>query len=271
MTDYPTLTMNDDRQIPQLGFGTYKIDDADAPEAVKTAIETGYWLIDTAAIYQNEEGVGKGVGEWSDIFLQTKIWNDSQGFDRTKKAFDKCLTRLGRDHVDMLLIHWPCPEKDLFVETWKALIDLREEGRAKSIGVSNFREEDLKRIVDETGVTPALNQIEVHPNFQQRDLRLLHNEMGIITQCWSPLGQGEAMDRGPIKEIADEIGQPTSAVVIRWHLQCGNVPIPKSTQRAHIEANFKALEFELTDAQMKAIDDLDDPDGRMGPDPAEFG
>lgn len=270
MTDYPTLILNDDRHIPQLGFGTYKIDEADAPDAVKTAIETGYWLIDTAAVYENEAGVGKGIGEWSDIFLQTKIWNESQGFDRTKKAFDKCLARLGREHVDMLLIHWPCPDKDLFVETWKAFIDLRKEGRAKSIGVSNFREQDLKRLVDETGVVPALNQIELHPSFQQRDLRKLHSEMGIVTQSWSPLGQGEAMDRGPIKEIADEIGQPASAVVIRWHLQCGNVPIPKSTKRDHIEANFKALDFELTEAQMKRIDDLDDAEGRMGPDPADF-
>ncbi|MDC0886576.1 aldo/keto reductase [Altererythrobacter sp.] len=270
MTDYPTLTMNDDRQIPQLGFGTYKIDDNEAPEAVRTAIDVGYWLIDTAAIYQNERGVGQGIGDWADIFLQTKIWNESQGYDRTLKAADKCLERLGRDHVDMLLIHWPCPDKDLYVDTWKALIELRDQGKAKSIGVSNFREQDLKRLADETGVVPALNQIEVHPSFQQRDLRVLHDEMGIVTQCWSPLGQGEAMDRGPIKEIAEEIGQPASAVVIRWHLQCGNVPIPKSSKREHIEANFKALEFELTDAQMKQIDDLDDPEGRMGPNPSTF-
>ena len=205
MTDYPTPTLNDDRQIPQLGFGTYKIDDADAPEAVKTALDVGYWLVDTAAIYGNEEGVGKGVGDWSDIFLQTKIWNDSQGYDRTLKAADKCLERLGRDHVDMLLIHWPCPQKDQFVDTWKALVELRDAGKAKSIGVSNFRAEDLRRIVDETGVVPALNQIELHPTFQQRELRAVHEDMGIVTQCWSPLGQGAGIENDTIAAIAQEL------------------------------------------------------------------
>ena len=270
MTDYPTLTLNDDRQIPQLGFGTYKIDDADAPDAVKMALETGYWLVDTAAIYQNETGVGKGVGDWADIFLQTKIWNESQGYDRTLKAADKCLERLGRDHVDMLLIHWPCPDKGLYVDTWKALIELRDQGKAKSIGVSNFREQDLKRIIDETGVTPALNQIELHPTFQQRKMRKVHDEMGIVTQSWSPLGQGEGLSKGAIRDIADEIGQPASAVIIRWHIQCGLSTIPKASSRDHIEANFKALDFELTDEQMKRIDDLDDPDGRMGPEPGKL-
>ena len=270
MAKYPVLEMNDGRQIPQLGFGTYKMDEDQAPESVQIALDTGYWMVDTAAVYQNERGVGKGIGDWSDIFLQTKIWNDSQGYDRTLRAADKCLERLGRDHVDMLLIHWPCPEKDLYVETWKALIELRKQGKAKSIGVSNFREEDLKRIVDETGVTPALNQIELHPTFQQREMRKVHDEMGIVTQSWSPLGQGEGLEKGAIKEIAEEIGQPASAVIIRWHIQCGLSTIPKATSRDHIEANFKALDFELTAEQMKKIDDLDDPDGRMGPDPAEF-
>ena len=270
MTDYPLLTLNDDRQIPQLGFGTWQIEEENAPDAVKTALETGYWLIDTAAIYENERGVGKGIGEWSDIFLQTKIWNESQGYDRTLKAADKCLERLGRDHVDMLLIHWPCPENGLFVDTWKALIELRDQGKAKSIGVSNFREEDLKRIVDETGVVPALNQIELHPNFQQRAMRKVHDEMGIVTQSWSPLGQGKGMDRDAITAIADELGQPASAVILRWHIQCGLSVIPKSTNPDHIRGNFQALDFELTADQMKSIDDLDDPDGRMGPNPAEF-
>ena len=270
MTDYPTLTLNDDRQIPQLGFGTYKIAEDDAPEAVGTAIDVGYWLIDTAAIYENEKGVGKGVGDWSDIFLQTKIWNESQGYERTKKAAKKCLERLDRDYVDMLLIHWPCPKKDLFVDTWKALIELREEGLAKSIGVSNFRTEDLRRIIDETGVTPALNQIELHPSFQQRELRAVHDELGIVTQCWSPLGQGDAMDADAIGDIAKETGQPASAVILRWHLQHGLCPIPKASSRDHIEANYKALSFELNDEQMRRIDELDSEDGRIGPDPSEL-
>ena len=270
MTDYPTLTLNDERQIPQLGFGTYKIDEGDAPEIVKTALDVGYWLIDTAAIYENEKGVGKGIGDWSDIFLQTKIWNESQGYERTKKAAQKCLDRLGREHVDMLLIHWPCPDNGLFVETWKALIELRDEGKAKSIGVSNFREEDLRKIIGETGVTPALNQIELHPSFQQRELRKVHEELGIVTQSWSPLGQGEGLDNDAIAKIAEETGRPNSAVILRWHLQHGLVPIPKASSRKHIEANFEALDFELSDDQMSRIDALDSDDGRMGPHPAEL-
>ena len=270
MTDYPTLALNDDRQLPQLGFGTWQIDEDKAAGAVRTAIDVGYWLVDTAAIYGNERGVGEGIGDWSDIFLQTKIWNESQGYDRTLKAADKCLERLGRDHVDMLLIHWPCPEKDLFVDTWKALIALRDAGKAKSIGVSNFREEDLKRIVNETGVTPALNQIELHPGFQQRALRKVHDDMGIVTQSWSPLGQGGGLDADAITAVAEECAQPASAVVLRWHIQHGLCPIPKSTQRAHIEQNFAALSFELNEEQMARIDALDDADGRLGPDPSEF-
>jgi len=270
MTDYPTLTMNDDRKIPQLGFGTFKLDDDGATKAVKTAIDVGYWLIDTAAVYENESGVGKGIGDWSDIFLQTKIWNDRQGYDEALKAFDESLERLGREHVDMLLIHWPCPEKGTFVDTWKALIELRDAGKAKSIGVSNFREEDLKRIVDETGVVPALNQIELHPTFQQRELRRVHEEMGIVTQSWSPLGQGEGLSQSAIETIGEETGKPASAVILAWHLQHGLAPIPKASSRDHIEANYSSLELTLTDEQMAAIDALHSDDGRMGPDPSEL-
>ena len=270
MTDQPTLTLNDDRQIPQLGFGTYQMEGSDATEPVRMALDTGYWLIDTARIYDNEAGVGEGLGEWSDIFLQTKIWNDDQGYDRTLEAADESLARLGRDHVDMLLIHWPCPAKDRFVDSWKALIELREAGKAKSIGVSNFREQDLRRLVEETGVTPALNQIELHPTFQQRALRRVHEEMGIVTQSWSPLGQGEGLSNETSAAIAEDTGRPASAVILRWHLQHGLCPIPKASSRDHIEANFEALSFELSDEQMARIDALDDADGRMGPDPSEL-
>ncbi|MXO51271.1 aldo/keto reductase [Erythrobacter gaetbuli] len=271
MTDYPTLNLNDGRQIPRLGFGTWQIPEDEAAKAVSTAIDVGYWLIDTAAIYENERGVGEGVGEWSDIFLQTKVWNESQGYERAKRAAEKCLERLGRDHVDMLLIHWPCPEKDLFVDTWRAFIELREEGLAKSIGVSNFREQDLRRLVDETGVVPALNQVELHPSFQQRSLRKVHEELGIVTQSWSPLGQGKGLEDETIAAIAEETGQPASAVIIRWHIQHGFSTIPKASSRDHIEANFKALSFTLSDEQMARIDALDSEDGRMGPDPSDFG
>ena len=213
--------------------------------------------------------MGEGVGEWSDIFLQTKIWNESQGYDRSRRAAEKCLERLGRDHVDMLLIHWPCPDRGEYLNTWKAFIQLREDGLAKSIGVSNFRENELRRLIDETGVTPAINQIELHPSFQQRELREVHEELGIITQCWSPLGQGEGMSDETVAAIAEETGQPASAVIIRWHIQHGLSAIPKASSRNHIEANFKALSFELSADQMARIDALDSKNGRKGPDPSD--
>lgn len=270
MTDQPVLRLNDDRQIPQLGFGTWQIPDEEAEPIVRQAIETGYAMIDTAAIYRNEVGVGKGIGNRTKIFLQTKIWNESQGYERAKRAFHKSLERLGADSVDMLLIHWPCPDNDLFVDTWKAMIELREEKLAHSIGVSNFRVADLERLVKETGVTPALNQIELHPGFQQRELQQVHRDMGIVTQTWSPLGQGKTIRHETIQAIAEETGQPAGAVIIRWHIQHGFSTLPKASQRQHMEDNFKAVSFELADEQMAQIDELDDPEGRIGPDPAEF-
>ena len=270
MTDYPTLPLNDGRALPQLGFGTWQIEEGNAADAVRIAVDVGYRMVDTAAVYQNERGVGEGLRDTPDVFLQTKIWNESQGYDRTLAAADKCLARLGRDHVDMLLIHWPCPAKGLFVETWKALIALREAGKAKSIGVSNFREEDLRRIVGETGVTPALNQVELHPSFQQRALRKVHDALGIVTQSWSPLGQGGGMDDPTIRAISEETRQPASAVILRWHLQHGLCTIPKASSREHIQANYAALAFELSEDQMARIDALDDPGGRLGPDPSEL-
>ncbi len=270
MTDCPTLTLNDGRDIPQLGFGTWQIENDKAAEAVRTALEVGYPLVDTAAIYQNERGVGEGLSDHAGTWLTTKIWNESQGYDRTLKAMDKCLDRLGRENVDLVLIHWPCPEKGLAVETWKALVALRDQGKAKSIGVSNFRADDLKAVSDATGVVPALNQIELHPSFQQRALRAVHGDMGIVTQSWSPLGQGAGLDRPAIRTIADETGEPAAAVILRWHLQHGLCTIPKASSRDHIEANFRALDFTLSDDQMAAIDKLDDPEGRIGPDPAKL-
>ena len=271
MSNTPTITLNDGRAIPQLGFGTWQIPDETAAEAVRTAIDVGYELVDTAAIYQNERGVGQGLSGSDDVWLTTKIWNESQGYDRTLGAMDKCLDRLGREAVDLVLIHWPCPDQGLAVDTWKALVAVRDSGKAKSIGVSNFREQDLKAAIDATGVVPALNQIELHPAFQQRELRKVHDELGIVTQSWSPLGQGGGMDNPTIAAIADECGQPASAVILRWHLQTGLCTIPKATGRAHIEANFKALDFELSADQMARIDALDTPDGRIGPDPGQFG
>lgn len=272
MTDYPMLPLNDDRRMPQLGFGTWQIDNDRAAEAVKTAIETGYRLIDTAWIYRNEQGVGTGLGgaDRGDVWLTTKVWNDYQGHTSALQAIDKSLALLGRDSVDLVLIHWPCPDRKLAVDTWKALIEARDAGKTGSIGVSNFREEDLNEIVQATGVVPVVNQIELHPAFQQRRLRSVHDEMGIVTQSWSPLGQGGSMENSVIAEISEEVGQPAAAVILRWHIQHGLSPIPKATGRAHIEENFAALGFALDDDQMARIDALDRADGRIGPDPAEF-
>ena len=270
MTGTSTCTLNDGRAIPQLGFGTWQIPDENAAEAVRNALDVGYRMIDTAAIYRNERGVGDALAGRADIWLTTKIWNDHQGYNAALRAMDASLQLLGRDSVDLVLIHWPCPERGLAVETWRALIEIRDAGKAKSIGVSNFREEDLRALIDATGVTPVLNQIELHPRFQQRALRAVHDDLGIVTQSWSPLGQGAGLDNPTIKKIAAEIGQAPSATILRWHIQHGLCTIPKASSRAHIEANFTALDFELSADQMARIETLDDPEGRIGPDPATF-
>ncbi len=266
---YPAIKLNDGRMIPQLGFGTYQIeDDKDAEVAVKKAVDIGYQLVDTAAIYQNEKGVGAGLEGHDDIWLTTKVWNESQGYDRTLKAFDKCLARLGRESVDCVLIHWPCPDNDKYVETWKAFIAIQKAGKATSIGVSNFLEPHLKRIVDETGVAPVLNQIELHPRFQQKQARKVHEEMGIATQSWSPLGQGDAMDSDAVKGLADKLGRTPAQVVLRWHIDNGLLVIPKASSEAHMRDNFGVLDFALSPEDLAAFDALDSKDGRMGPDPA---
>ena len=264
----PTLTLNDGKQMPQLGFGTWQIADRAAPQTVRTALDAGYELIDTAAIYENETGVGEALAGREDVFLTTKVWNEDQGYREAREAFERSLARLGRDSVDLVLIHWPCLSKDKFVDTWKAFIDMRELGKAASIGVSNFRVQDLERIITETGVKPVLNQIELHPAFQQRELREFHEARGIVTQSWSPLGQGSAMNEGPIARIAEELGQPPAAVVLAWHLHHGLAPIPKASSQAHMEANFAALNVTLSEEQVAAIDALDSVDGRVGGDPA---
>lgn len=269
-TKIPSLTLNDGREMPQLGFGTWQIDNDDATGLVETALDIGYPLVDTAAAYQNEKGVGAGLQGRDDIWLTTKVWNAQHGFDEAKKALDNCLGRLGRDSVDLVLIHWPCPEQDKYVDTWKAFIELRDEGKAKSIGVSNFLEPHLERIIAETGVTPAVNQIEIHPAFQQRGLQAANERLGIVTQAWSPLGMGDGLENEVIEAIARETDRPASAVIIAWHMQQGRALFPKASSREHMEANFEALEFELSEAQLTRIDALDREDGRMGPDPREF-
>lgn len=269
------ITLHDGNTIPQLGLGVWQTPSDVAVSAVKTAIAAGYRHIDTAAIYGNEEGVGEGIraaGVPRDqIFVTTKVWNADQGFDATLKAATASLKRLGLDQVDLYLIHWPAPHKDLYVETWRALIRLKEEGKARSIGVSNFAVEHLDRIIGETGVRPVLNQIELHPRFQQRALRKAHADRGIATQSWSPLGQGTLLADPAIVTIAAKHGRTPAQVIIRWHIDNGLIVIPKSVTPSRIVQNFDVFGFALDAEDLAAIAKLDSPDGRIGPDPTTAG
>ena len=245
--------------------------ETDAAAVVGTALADGYRLLDTAAAYGNEEGVGAALAASGlprdAVFVTTKLWNGDQGYDSAMRACEASLRRLGLDAVDLYLIHWPCPAKGLYVETWKALVRLREEGRVRSIGVSNFTPETLERIADATGVVPSVNQIELHPRFQQRAMRALHQRLGIVTQSWSPLGRGH-LDASPVlAEIAAAHGRSWAQVVIRWHLQSGLGVIPKSVTPARIAANRDVFDFALSDAEMAAIGGLQDPGGRGGSHP----
>ena len=213
MTDQPHVTLNDGRSMPQLGLGVWRTPADDAAKVVADALDAGYLAVDTAMIYRNEEGVGEGA-RGREVFLTTKLWNDDQGYDETLRAFDASAGRLGRDSVDLYLMHWPAPKKDRYVDSWRAMVRLREEGRARSIGVSNFTAEHLRRVIDETGVTPALNQIELHPRFQQRELRAAHAELGVVTESWSPLGQAQILDDPVIKVVADKHGKTPAQAVI---------------------------------------------------------
>jgi 2,5-diketo-D-gluconate reductase A len=240
----------------------------EAADVVRTAVTSGYRAVDTAAIYHNEDGVGEGLGEAPEVFLTTKLWNDDQGFDQTLRAFDASLARLKRKAVDLYLIHWPSPARGLYLDSWRALIRLRQEGRARSIGVSNFVAEHLERIMGETGVVPAVNQVELHPSFQQTTLRAFHEAHAIHTESWSPLGQGQSLTDPAIVAIAAKHGKTPAQVVIRWHLQSGLIVIPKSAHPARIRENIAVFDFVLDDDDMGALRALDRPDGRIGPDPA---
>ena len=271
----PTVPLSDGHAIPQVGFGTWQISDEEAPEIVGHAIRAGCRHVDTAAAYGNEGGVGRAVREAGvpreEIFVTTKLWNDAHGRDATVAAFEASLDRLGLDHVDLYLIHWPVPMADLYVESWRAMIALREGGRARSIGVSNFEPEHLRRLVDETGVVPAVNQIELHPRFQQRGVRAVHGALGIAVESWSPLGRGGALDDPALGAIAAKHGRTPAQVVLRWHVEQGLVVIPRSRNPSRIEENLDVLGFALDAEDMAAIAAMDDAQGRIGPVPTEFG
>ncbi|CAN7510784.1 aldo/keto reductase [Brucella pseudogrignonensis] len=270
----PAVKLNDGNHIPQLGYGVWQVGNDEAISAVSEALKVGYRHIDTAAIYGNEEGTGKAINESGiargDIYLTTKLWNKEQGYESTLKAFDESLKKLGTDYVDLYLIHWPLPSKDLFMETWRAFIKIKEEGRAKSIGVSNFRTADLERILKESDVVPVLNQIELHPQFQQDELRLFHSKHNIATEAWSPLGQGTILENPTLKTIAEKHGKSVAQVILRWHIETGNIVIPKSVTPARIKENFEVFDFSLNGTDHDAITKLDKTDGRIGPNPATF-
>jgi 2,5-diketo-D-gluconate reductase A len=226
-------------------------------------------------MYRNEAGVGEAVAhsglDRDEVFITTKLANDNHGHDEALRALDESLRKLGMDYVDLYLIHWPRPSEGKFVETWQAFTELKQEGRARSIGVSNFRAQDIEAIIDATGVPPAVNQIELHPRFAQSALRREHARHDILTEAWSPLGQGEVIDDPTISQIAADHERTPAQVLLRWHIQLGNVVIPKSVTPARIDENFRVFDFELSGDDMQAIAQLDSKDGRIGPDPSTFG
>jgi 2,5-diketo-D-gluconate reductase A len=269
----PSLTLHDGIEVPQLGFGVFQVPPDDTQRVVEEALAAGYRHVDTAAAYRNEKGVGAGIAASGipreEIFVTTKLWNEQQGHDSALAAFEKSLGRLGMDRVDLYLIHWPVPPQGLFVETWRAFERIHEEGRARTIGVSNFRIEDLERLGRETGTVPTVNQVELHPRFHQTELRAWHEKHEIATEAWSPLGQGAILGEPAVVEIAEHHGRTPAQAILRWHLQLGNVVIPKSATPERIRENIDIFDFELDEAEMAAIGEID-TGRRSGPDPASF-
>lgn len=270
----PSITLNDGTQMPQLGFGTWKLEQDQAYTSVRRAIEVGYRHIDTAAIYGNEVEVGKAVRDAvaagdatrDELFITTKLWNDQQ--HEPGVAFQQSLQRLGLDYIDLYLVHWPCPKQDQFVSAFEGIARIQGLGTVQSIGVCNFYAEVLRRIIAETGVVPAVNQIELHPGFPQLELQNLHRELGVVTQSWSPLGQGSLIDDPVVTGIAAAHRRTPAQVILRWHVQQDLVPLPKSGNDARIAENFNIFDFHLTQEDMVALTALDS--GRVGPDPLEF-
>lgn len=255
--DVPRITLNDGRTIPQLGLGVYKVADDEAERVVETALGEGYRHLDTAEFYANEKGVGRALEASGvprdEVFLTTKVWNTAQGYDETLRSFDESMTKLGTDHVDLYLIHWPAPKQDKYVETYRALETIRAEGRALSIGVSNFQVAHLERLMAETDVVPAINQVEAHPWLQQHELRAFDAAHGIVTEAWSPLARGRILDNAALVRIGAKHGVTPAQVTIRWHLQQGLVVIPKSVTPSRIRANLDVFGFELDAGDLAAI------------------
>ena len=273
VTTVPTYDLNDDRSIPALGFGTYPLSGNQAVEATLSALELGYRLVDTAVSYGNEAEVGEAVRRSGlpreDVFVTSKLPGRHHGYDDAIASTKESLSRLGLDYLDLHLIHWPNPSVGKYAEAWRALVDLREQGLVRSIGVSNFTGAHLERILAETGVTPAVNQIELHPRFPQEEMRRVNAELGIRTQAWSPLGKRNApYDETPVRVAAERIGVTPAQVVLRWHVELGSLPVPKSATPERQAQNLDVFGFSLTDEEVAAITALGEPDGRLfGGDP----
>ncbi|MEU8418055.1 aldo/keto reductase [Amycolatopsis japonica] len=269
----PSVVLNNEVAIPQLGFGVWQVPAGDTAKVVRTAIETGYRSIDTAASYRNEAGVGAAIRSSDvprdELFITTKLPNPGHGYDEALRAFDASLAELGLDHVDLYLIHWPMPARGKYVETWRALEKLYADGRVRAIGVSNFHVPHLRRLFDETGIVPAVNQVELHPRLQQKALREFHAEHGIVTEAWSPLAQGSLLSDATLTALAAKYGKSPAQLVLRWHLQLGTVAIPKSVTPSRIRENFDVFDFELAEDDLAALAEFDDGT-RTGPDPDTF-
>ncbi|MBC7594483.1 MAG: aldo/keto reductase [Kineosporiaceae bacterium] len=269
----PNIELNNGVSIPQLGFGVFQVPPEETKAAVKTALEAGYRHVDTARIYGNEEAVGEAIAESGiareELFITTKLWNDDQGYDSTLAAFEASINKLGLDYLDLYLIHWPTPAKDTYVDTWKAFESLYADKRVRAIGVSNFRIEDLQRLFDLGLSVPTINQIELHPQLVQRELREFHAKHEIATEAWSPLAQGKVFSEDTIIAIAKNHGTSPAQVVIAWHLALGNVVIPKSVTPSRIADNLNVFDFSLSDEEVAAITGLD-RGSRVGPDPSDL-
>ncbi|WP_345473269.1 aldo/keto reductase [Glutamicibacter ectropisis] len=272
-TTIPTITLNNGVEMPQVGFGVFQVPNEETTAAVSSALKAGYRSIDTAAIYGNEEGVGKALAQSGiareELFITSKIWIADMGYEATLEAFDASLQRLGLDYLDLFLIHWPAPEKDLYVETWKALEKLYSEKKIRAIGVSNFQPEHLNKLIAEGTVVPAVNQVELHPALQNREVIAVNAKHGVVTEAWSPLAQGAMLTDETILAIAEAHKVSAAQVILRWHLQQGRVIIPKSVTESRIIANLDLFGFELSGDELASIDALD-RDGRTGPNPDTF-
>jgi 2,5-diketo-D-gluconate reductase A len=261
----PSVPLNDGNSIPTLGFGVFKVPPAETEQAVSTALQAGYRHIDTAAMYGNERETGRAVAASGvprdELYLVTKLWNSEQGYDSTLAAFDASTDRLGVDYLDLYLIHWPMPKRNKFIDTFKAFAHLRDQGRIRSIGVSNFEPEHLTALVDATGIVPAVNQVELHPRLPQTELREVHARLGIATEAWGPLGQGSLLTDPAVVAVAKDAGRTPAQVLVRWHIQLGNIVIPKSVNPERIASNFDVFDFELSENDMTTISSLDDGTG----------